>query len=241
MSSAVVWHDVECGAYSADLDLWEELAAAAGGPVLDLGCGTGRVALHLGRRGHEVVGVDLDPLLVAAFNERSAATPAEALAADARELQLDRRFDLAIAPMQLLQLFEGPCQRVAMLEAVARHLRPRGLLAMAIVEEAAGWEASTGAPPPLPDSREVGGVVYSSLPLATRAEGEAILVRRLRQSVDPAGNLSEELNVIRLASLTADRLELEAESAGLSAQPRRYVGASEAHVGSTVVVCRREA
>ncbi len=40
-----IWHDAECGAYAADLALWEELAAAAGGPVLDLGCGTGRVAL----------------------------------------------------------------------------------------------------------------------------------------------------------------------------------------------------
>ncbi len=33
---AVVWHDVECGAYAADLPLWVELAAEHGGPVLDL-------------------------------------------------------------------------------------------------------------------------------------------------------------------------------------------------------------
>ena len=46
--SAAAWHDVECGGYSADLALWEEMATEAGGPVLDLGCGTGRVGLHLG-------------------------------------------------------------------------------------------------------------------------------------------------------------------------------------------------
>ena len=46
-SDAVVWQDVECASYDADLPLWRELAAAAAGPVLDLGCGTGRVALDL--------------------------------------------------------------------------------------------------------------------------------------------------------------------------------------------------
>ena len=45
-----VWHDVECASYEADLDLWRELAAAARGPVLDHGCGTGRVALDLAAR-----------------------------------------------------------------------------------------------------------------------------------------------------------------------------------------------
>ena len=43
----VVWHDVECGHYGADLALWDELAAREPGPVLDVGAGTGRVALAL--------------------------------------------------------------------------------------------------------------------------------------------------------------------------------------------------
>ena len=46
----VAWHDVECGGYDADLPLWRELAARRGGPVLDVGAGTGRVALDLARR-----------------------------------------------------------------------------------------------------------------------------------------------------------------------------------------------
>jgi len=66
---AVIWHDVECGGYAEDLELWRELAAAADGPVLDVGAGTGRVALDLGGRGFEVVALDLDADLLGALRE----------------------------------------------------------------------------------------------------------------------------------------------------------------------------
>ena len=46
-----IWHDVECGAYEADLELWRELAREAPEGVLDVGAGTGRVALRLARAG----------------------------------------------------------------------------------------------------------------------------------------------------------------------------------------------
>ena len=60
MSLAVRWHDLECGGYDVDLPLWRELAAEAGGPVLDVGAGTGRVALDLARRGVAVTALDLE-------------------------------------------------------------------------------------------------------------------------------------------------------------------------------------
>ena len=63
-AGAVAWHDVECASYSADLPLWGELAEEHGGPVLDLGCGTGRVALDLARRGHDLTALDSDAELV---------------------------------------------------------------------------------------------------------------------------------------------------------------------------------
>ena len=85
MSAA--WHDVECSAYGADLPLWRELAAERGGPVLDVGAGTGRVALDLAARGHEVVAVDLEAELVEACAERALARslPVTAVVADARD------------------------------------------------------------------------------------------------------------------------------------------------------------
>src|SRR5262245_51282748 len=61
----VAWHDTECGAYGADLALWEDLALGTPGAVLELGAGTGRVALHLARAGAEVIAVERDPALAA--------------------------------------------------------------------------------------------------------------------------------------------------------------------------------
>src|SRR3954453_15129411 len=61
----VLWHDLECSSSAGALPLWRELAAAApAGPILDVGAGTGRVALDLAARGPRVVALGLaeDPL-----------------------------------------------------------------------------------------------------------------------------------------------------------------------------------
>lgn len=236
----VVWHDVECGGYAADLELWEELAAEADGPVLELGSGTGRVALHLARRGHRVLGLDLDASLVAAANERRGDLPATAAVGDAREFALNREFGLVLAPMQLLQLLAGPGERIACLAAAAAHLRPGGVAALAIVEDVLGG-TNGGGGDVLPDAREVDGWVYSSLPLETVVGDEEIVVRRLRQTVSPRGELSDDVDEIRLRVLSADAVEREGRSAGLRPAGRREIPPTDAHVGSTVVLLERKA
>jgi SAM-dependent methyltransferase len=245
----VIWHDVECGGYAADLPLWDELAASANGPALDLGCGTGRVALHLARRGHEVVGVDREPSLVAELNARAGGLPAQAVSGDAASLDLGREFALALAPMQLVQLLADEAERGACLRGVAAHLSPGGTAALAIVEQVEfeddgapfSRQATEGRPfePPLPDTREIDGIVYSSLPLPTDLADDALLVRRLRQTVSPEGLLSEEEDTIRLRVLDADRLEREAQAVGLVPLPRRQISPTPDHVGSTVVLLRK--
>jgi SAM-dependent methyltransferase len=231
--SAVIWHDAENGAYSGDLALWEELAAAAGGPVLDLGCGTGRVALHLARRGHPTVGLDLDPALIAALAERAEGLPLRAVVGDARRFELGEEIALALAPMQLAQLLAGSEERTKSLACIASHLRPGGRAALSIVES---LPAAVEGPPPLPDVREVDGWVYSSLPLDAVDIGEEIVIQRLRQTVSPDGELSEEENEIRIRTLVADELEREGIEAGLEPLPRRRIPPTDLHVGSTVVV-----
>jgi len=238
-AEATIWHDVECGGYSADLPLWDELADSAGpGPVLELGCGTGRVALHLARRGHRVVGLDRDSELVEALRRRAGELPVRAVAADARDFDLGEEVALALAPMQFLQLLATPAERISCMVAVARHLPAGGLLAAALVED---LEIPDNAIPPLPDVREVDGWVYSSLPTAAAAGAGEIVLRRLRQVVSPGGELTEEPNEVTLSTFPADQLEVEAAAARLSAAGRRTVPPTASHVGSLVVLLSKEA
>lgn len=235
--TSVAWHDVECGVYAADLALWEELATEAD-PILELGCGTGRVSLHLARRDHRVIGMDIDGELLAAFAERARGLPATPVRGDARRFELPIGFSLVLAPMQLLQLFPEAGERVSCLRSVAAHLRPGGRAAIAILD----GEPDDGAgEPPLPDAREIDGWVFSSLPLEARLGPEDLVVRRLRQAVSPDGRLSDALDEVRLALLAPETLEQEAEEAGLLPAGRRPVPATDAHVGSTVVLLEKEA
>ncbi len=229
----VIWHDVECGSYTADLPLWEELAEGA---VLDLGCGTGRVARHLARRGHSVIGLDAEPAFVAELNSRSTQLSVLAVAGDARDFRLDSVFDLVLAPMQLIQLLADAEERKRCLRCVEAHLEPGGLAAFAIVE---GVPDPVAGPPPLPDTREIDGWVYSSLPIEAGVDSDGLRARRLRQTVSPAGELSEELDEILLATLEAATLEREAEAHGLRSAGRRAVPPTADHVGSTVVLLER--
>jgi len=236
--TTAIWHDVECGSYEADLPLWEELAGRHGGPVLELGCGTGRVALHLARRGHEVIGLDQDPELLAVLDARAEGLRLRTHHADVRAFELQEPVALVLAPTHLLQLLADPAERGECLRCVAAALRPGGLLAVVIIEE---MPEPDGAPPPLPDVREVDGWVYSSLAIEAATGPGEIVVRRLRQTVSPEGALSEEPNEVRIATFMAGSLETEAEAAGLRPVDQREIAPTELHVGSKVVLFERSA
>ena len=238
LADAVIWHDVECGGYEADLGLWRELADAVGGPVLELGGGTGRVALDLAARGHDVTALDSDPALIRALDERARRQGAalETAVADGRSFSLRRRgYALAIGAMQVTQLMGGQDGRAAMLARVREHLGPGGVLAAALADPFEGVPADD-AGPPLPDVREQEGWVFSSTPVAVRTEGGRTAIDRVRQAVSPQGELDESMTTIVLDALGADDLEGEAEAAGFRALPRRHVAATGDYVGSVVVM-----
>ena len=232
----VVWHDVECGRYDADLPLWRELAAAQGGPVLDVGAGTGRVALDLARSGSEVVALDLEPELLSALGERAReeGLAVRTVAADAAGFALDAAFRLIIVPMQTIQLLP---ERGGFLAAAAAHLAPGGLLAIAITEAIEDFDAADGVLP-APDVATVGAYRFASQPTAVRALPAATRIERVRRTFGPTGLTAQEDDVIELAHVTVEQLQAEGRAAGLTPEPARTIEPTTEHVGSEVVLLR---
>jgi SAM-dependent methyltransferase len=237
MRAAVAWHDVECHAYTADLALWRALAAQADGPVLDVGAGTGRVALDLAAAGHEVVALDVDGELLDALRERAAAAAlaVEVVEGDAEALPFaDGAFALVLVPMQTVQLLRD---RGAFLRGARRVLRPGGLLAIAIADELAAFGPGDG-PLPDPDVLEADGWRYVSQPTAVWIGGERSRIERLRVAHGPDGSRTTERNLIELAVLSAPALADEGRGAGLRVVPGERIAPTPDHVGSAVVLFR---
>ena len=122
-----------------EVDLVASLVPA-GGSVLDAGCGTGRVAIELARRGYDVVGIDLDPgMLDSARSKAPDLTWIEgdlASTAAADEAGQRRQFDAVVAAGNVMIFLERGTE-AAVMTNVAAHLRPGGVLV-------AGFQLSDG-------------------------------------------------------------------------------------------------
>ena len=115
--------------------------------ILDAGCGTGRIAIELTRRGFDVVGVDLDADMIAQAVRKA---PADAwLVDDLGRMQLDRRFGLIAMPGNVM-LFCEPDDRRLIVHNLAQHLLPGGRLVAGFSLESGGyslgeWDAHCAA------------------------------------------------------------------------------------------------
>lgn len=233
----VIWHDVECGSYTADLPLWRELAAAEDGPVLDVGAGTGRVTLDLARCGHHLVALDREPAFLATLRDRAGTLPVETVVGDAGGFDLPgRRFGLIVAPMQTIQLL-GADGRAGFLRAARAHLKPDGLVACALADAMEAFDAEHVLLP-LPDVGIVDGVSYYSQPVALRDEGTRMAIDRVRTVVTASGQRSASDDVIHLDKVGPAEVEAEASDAGLWPRAARVIAPTDEHVGTTVVLLR---
>ncbi len=129
-----VTYDLICDAFDADIPLvaqWArtlEPARTLGGPLLDLACGTGRMALHLAAQGYQITGVDVVPEMIAHARRKAAARSAdiEFVVADARAFHLGKQFPGIYMLMNAFQFLLTRQDYEAMLACVLEHLQPGG-------------------------------------------------------------------------------------------------------------------
>jgi SAM-dependent methyltransferase len=128
-----------------DVPFWRRIAAAARGPVLELGCGTGRISLPLARAGVRLVGIDrsapmLERLRVAAARRRRPARRLNLVRGDIRSLPYaPATFETVIAPYGVLQSLLADRDLSATLESVARVLVPGGTFGLDLVPDVPNW------------------------------------------------------------------------------------------------------
>jgi len=119
-----------------DAAFWLAMAAESGGPVLELGCGTGRVLLPLARAGYEITGIDLSAPMIEQCRAKLQDEPAAVRertrlrAGDMTSFELGGRFALIICPFGGFHHLRTVEQQLACLERCRAHLLPRGRLVL---------------------------------------------------------------------------------------------------------------
>lgn len=119
-----------------DAEFYLGCAQRQGGPVLELGCGTGRVLLPIARAGFDVTGLDLSAQMLARFHRKLESEPAEVrcrvelIQGDMSSFDLGRKFPLITFPFRPFQHLLGVEDQLNCLRAAGRHLLPGGQLIM---------------------------------------------------------------------------------------------------------------
>jgi SAM-dependent methyltransferase len=133
-------HDLAAQGLDSDVAFYLEHAGRVGGPVLELGGGTGRVAWRLAEAGFDVVLLDLSPGMLALAEAKRSSKPVgvgkrlRTVRADMRDFQLDREFAMAIAPFRAFAALPTWQDQRQCLEATRAHLRERGLLILHVFD-----------------------------------------------------------------------------------------------------------
>jgi ubiquinone/menaquinone biosynthesis C-methylase UbiE len=127
-----------------DVPFWRQLALNSGGNVLELGCGTGRIALPLARAGVRVVGVDRSDAMLTRARQRARrarlADRVRLVRGDIRFLPFRRTFPLVIAPYGILQSLLRERDLKATLAAVYDAVEPGGAFGLELVADLPSWE-----------------------------------------------------------------------------------------------------
>lgn len=152
-----------------DVDFFVEAATQAGGPVLEVGCGTGRVLIPTARAGVDITGLDLSPHMLAVCRERLKTEPKEVrsrvrlVEGDMRHFALRKKFKLVTLPFRPFQHLTTVEDQIACLDCIHKHLETGGKIILdlfnpsleALANQPTGVEMAEEPEFSMPDGRRV--------------------------------------------------------------------------------------
>ena len=126
------FYDLFYGERDDDVQMYRDFALAADGPILELGCGTGRVLIPLTREGYHVTGLELSAAMLATARTKVGTAGVEEratlLQGDMRDFELPTRFALAFIPINTFMHCYDTQQQLSCLRCIHRHLQSGGQL-----------------------------------------------------------------------------------------------------------------
>ena len=133
-------YDQRTSTPEGEIDFYVRHAVASGGPVLELGSGTGRVTWPIGRAGVEVIGLDRSQGMRNVAERKRASESVETskrvrfVGGDMSDFELNERFALAIIPFRAFLMLITPEAERSALVCIRRHLKPGGRLIVDIFD-----------------------------------------------------------------------------------------------------------
>lgn len=212
-----LWHPSE----GPDIGLWQSFAARTDRPVLEVGVGTGRVALALARAGFEVLGVDPSPAMLAVARAKAERDALEVQFVEGRlpELRLERgRYGLVLFPFDVFLSFRDPEEQATNLRAAQEAVHFDGFVILDLPGPALWLDPSTNGQPFLLYS----GALEDGARLEVWHVHEDDLARQERvvrmayDVVDSDGRLRRFLSEHRLRYVYPAEVEYLVRSAGLA-------------------------
>jgi SAM-dependent methyltransferase len=133
------YYDLEHGSYDADIELYLGYAGMIGSPILELGCGTGRLLVPLAQAGYDVSGIDSSPAMIELAHERLAAEGLPEVNARVGDMCVpdhypNSHFRLVFAAFNAFLHLETRQEQLAALAAARRVLHHNGLLIVDIFQ-----------------------------------------------------------------------------------------------------------
>jgi ubiquinone/menaquinone biosynthesis C-methylase UbiE len=195
-------YDLSVADWEGELDFYRSYSSAAaanGKSILEIACGTGRVAIRLARDGVRVVGLDFSPPMLAVAREKSRGMAnMEWVEADMRDFDLGETFGLILIPGHAFQNLVEAEDQVSCLRSIQRHLDREGTLIVHLDHQNLGWlgdlvrdkggvfeEAEQFLHP------ETGRTIRTSRAWSYERSTQTAIVQTLWEDVDEEGNILE--------------------------------------------------